>query len=95
MALSQLIPAGLYNFDRLSPGLLSATSGFAAQSETNAAVPTAFSLAESSLAQKLGMGSQLGNAPFIPAPSEKKKIKLYSRDFYAVSSSCVPEWHLA
>ncbi|CAL5220933.1 g3031 [Coccomyxa viridis] len=82
-ALSQLIPAGLYSPDRFSATLLSATSGFAAQTERDAAAPTAFSLAESSLAQKFGMSSQLNNMPFIPAPAEKKRIKLYSRDFYA------------
>ncbi len=93
-ALSQLIPAGLYSPDRFSSTLLSATSGFAAQTERDAAAPTAFSLAESSLAQKFGMSTQLNNMPFIPAPAEKKKIKLYSRDFYAVSRSCMPEQHL-
>ncbi|CAK0783171.1 Mitochondrial phosphate carrier protein 3, mitochondrial [Coccomyxa viridis] len=82
-ALSQLIPSRLYSPDELSPALLSAASAFGAQTQREAAVPPVFRMAGSTLAQKFRMGSQPDNVPFIPAPAEKKKIKLYSRDFYA------------
>lgn len=84
-ALSQLIPSGLYSPDGISPALLSAASAFGARSQRDAAPTTVFSMAESSLAQKFRMGSELSNMPFIPAPAEKKRIKLYSGDYYAVS----------
>jgi hypothetical protein len=94
-ALSQLIPSRLYSPDELSPALLSAASAFGAQTQREAAVPPVFRMAGSTLAQKFRMGSQPDNVPFIPAPAEKKKIKLYSRDFYAVSTFTQPTriWH--
>ena len=94
-ALSQLIPSRLYSPDELSPALLSAASAFGAQTQREAAVPPVLRLAGSTLAQKFRMGSQPDNVPFIPAPAEKKKIKLYSRDFYAVSTFAQPTriWH--
>ena len=95
-ALSQIIPSGLYSPDGHSPALLAAASAFGAQAERNAAqFPSAFSMAESSLAQKFHMGSQPSNMPFIPAPAEGKKIKLYSRDYYAVRNACLADLHLA
>lgn len=67
-ALAQMLPASLYK----------ANAPSAAAEPTR---PTVASAAEPSLAVQLLAGAR--GTPFIPAPSEKKKIELYSRDFYA------------
>ena len=75
-ALSQMLPASLYTPGKLSPALLSTASAAAPRPDG----PTAFSAAESTLAQKFNAGR--GLVPLIPAAAEGRKIKLYSRDYY-------------
>ena len=68
-ALSQMLPASLYHAQ-----LRAATSA------AEPAAPAAASAAEPTVATRLLAGAR--GLPFIPAPSEKKKIALYSKEFY-------------
>ena len=76
VALSQMIPSSLYTPGKASPAMLSAASASLAFDG-----PTAFSAAETTLAQKFQAGRQQPMLPFIPAATEKK-IALYSKDYY-------------
>jgi solute carrier family 25 phosphate transporter 3 len=76
--LSQIIPSGLYAGGVTVNSFASA--GFAARADEATAAPAAaFTTPQSTLAQRFKQGSA---GISIPAPAEKKKIELYSPEFY-------------